>query len=163
MPKSPTTEIITRGLLLQAGHVLLCQNLKHGYTFLPGGHVEFSEPASDALQREMLEESGEEFRVGKLLLTHEETFQGPKRIHHEVNLVFHMEHTKPAGDTPTPIKSVEDHIGFVWVDLAELIDVDLRPQSMKAWLMSGGGVDEEAGPLLSAFPAELKYTPTADG
>lgn len=157
MPKSPTTEIIARGVLIQHGHVLLCQNRKHGYTYLPGGHVEFAEPAADALKREMLEESNEPVRVGKLLLTHEETFQGPKRVHHEINLVFHMEHDKSSTTTPATITSVEDQIAFVWVDLAELIDVDLRPQSMKAWLMSGGGVEPESGPLLSAFPADLRY------
>jgi 8-oxo-dGTP diphosphatase len=157
MPKSPTTEIIARGLLIQAGHVLLCMNRKHGYTYLPGGHIEFAEPAGEALRREMLEECNEDVRVGPLLLTHEETFKGPKRTHHEINMVFHMELTRAATESPNPINSAEDHIGFVWVDLAELIDIDLRPQSMKAWLMSGGGVDEHAGPILSAFPAELKH------
>ena len=159
MPKSPTTEIIARGLLIQHGQVLLCQNRKHGYTFLPGGHVEFAESAADALKREMLEESNEPVRVGRLLLTHEEAFRGPKRTHHEVNLVFHMEHDKPSTASPAPIVSVEDQIAFIWVDLAELIDIDLRPESMKAWLMSGGGVDPETGPLLSAFPDDLKFNP----
>jgi hypothetical protein len=71
-----------------------------------------------------------------------------------------MEHDKSSTSTPATITSVEDQIAFVWVDLAELIDVDLRPQSMKAWLMSGGGVEPDSGPLLSAFPADLKYNPS---
>jgi len=163
MPKSPTTEIIARGVLIQHGCVLLCQNLKHGYTYLPGGHVEFAEAAADALKREMLEECGEKIRVGPLLLTHEEAFEGPKRVHHEVNLVFHMEHAKPVLEEPTPIKSVEDDIGFIWADLAELIEMDLRPHTMKAWLASGGGIEEHNGPLLSAFPESLRYAPADHG
>ena len=159
MPKSSTTEFIARGVLVQDGRVLLCQNLKHGYTYLPGGHIEFAEPGQEALKREMLEECGQSVEVGRLLLTHEEVFKGPKRVHHEINMVFHMEQLGGNSTPPAEVKSVEKHIGFVWVDLAELIDVDLRPQSMKAWLMSGGGVDPEAGPVLSSIPKELAYAP----
>jgi 8-oxo-dGTP diphosphatase len=155
MPKSSTTEIIARGVLVHDGRVLLCQNLKRGYTFLPGGHIEFAEGAREALNREMVEECGLGVEVGKLLLTHEEVFQGPKRIHHEINMVFHMEQLGGASTPPPEVKSIEKHIGFVWVDLAELIDVDLRPESMKAWLMSGGGVELDAGPLLSKIPPGL--------
>ena len=68
MPKSSTTEFIARGVLVQDGRVLLCQNLKHGYTYLPGGHIEFAEPGQEALKREMLEECGQSVEVGRLLL-----------------------------------------------------------------------------------------------
>ena len=159
MPKSPTSEIIARGVLIHEGRVLLCQNRKHGYTYLPGGHIEFAESGSDALKREMHEETGLSVETGQLLLTHEEAFQGPKRIHHEINLVFHMEELGGQSTPPEQVPSVEDHIGFVWVDLAELMDVDLRPTSMKAWLMSGGGVESHTGPLLTSIPDELAYQP----
>lgn len=161
MAKSPTTEIIARGVLIQHGRVLLCKNLKHGYTYLPGGHIEFAEAGVDALKREMLEESGESVAVGPLLLTHEEAFQGPKRVHHEINLVFHMEHSgsSTTADGNSDIQSSEAHIGFVWVDLAQLIEIDLRPTSIKAWLMSGGGGEPHTGPLLTSIPQEHAYTP----
>lgn len=154
MPKSPTVEIITRGVLIHQGRVLLCKNIKHGYTYLPGGHVDFAESARTALNREMIEECGKGVEVGPLLLTTEEVFKGPKRTHHEINLVFHMEQLGGKATPPDEVPSEEDHIGFVWADLAELIDVDLRPDSMKAWLMSGGGVEPSAGPMLSSIPEQ---------
>lgn len=155
MPKSPKIEIIARGVLIHDARVLLCRNIEHGYTYLPGGHVEFAEPARVALNREMIEECGLGVEVGPLLLTTEEVFQGPKRVHHEINMVFHMEQLGGQPTPPTNVPSEEDHIDFVWADLAELIDVDLRPASMKAWLMSGGGVEDHTGPMLSSVPPDL--------
>lgn len=151
MPKSPKVEIIARGVLIHEGRVLLCKNLKHGYTYLPGGHVDFGESARTALNREMIEECGQGVVVGPLLLTTEEVFEGPKRMHHEINMVFHMEQLGGTSTPPDEVPSEEDHIGFVWAELAGLIDVDLRPNSMKAWLMSGGGVEPAAGPMLSSI------------
>ena len=53
-----TIEIIARGALICSRRLLLCRNRKHGHVFLPGGHVEFGEPARAALEREMREETG---------------------------------------------------------------------------------------------------------
>ncbi len=151
MPKSPHIEIIARGLLLHEGRVLLCRNVKHGYHYLPGGHVEFGESARNALDREMLEECGQGVVVGPLLLTSEEHFDDGKKTHHEINLVFHMEQL---GGTPVPperVLSIEEHIAFDWIELAQLPEATLYPHSIKAWLMSGGGLDPEHGPMVSSF------------
>ena len=156
MPKAPKIEIIARGLLTHHGRVLLCQNKKAGYYYLPGGHVEFGEPAAYALQREMIEECGQSVTVGPLLTSSEQVFEGPKRTHHEINLVFHMEQLGGQQTPPDSVPSSEDHIGFDWVELAQLHETDLRPNELKAWLMSGGGVDPSHGPLISTIP-----TPTA--
>ncbi len=151
MPKEPHIEIIARGLLTHMGRVLLCQNRKHGYYYLPGGHVEFGESARDALKREMIEECGQSVEVGPLLLTTEQVFQGPKRMHHEINLVFHMEQLGGIATPPERVDSIEDAIAFAWVELAQLHEADLRPNEMKAWLMSGGGVDPGHGPMVSGI------------
>ena len=56
---------------MHGSRVLLCRNVKHGYCYLPGGHVEFGESAAGALAREFLEESGLRVRVGNLALVSE--------------------------------------------------------------------------------------------
>ncbi len=151
MPKSPHIEVIARGLFIHQNQVLLCQNRKHGYHYLPGGHVEFAEQASIALQRELIEECSLESQIGPLLLTTEQVFCTKKHTHHEINLVFHVEHIGSDSTVPKEITSNEPEIGFVWVDLAAITETDLRPLEIQAWLASGGETSPTQGPLLSGI------------
>src|SRR5437870_10907815 len=73
-PREAKIEVIARGVLIRGGKVLLCQNTKHRYCYLPGGHVEFSESATAALAREFLEETGARIGVGGLALVTEGVF-----------------------------------------------------------------------------------------
>ena len=128
-------EIIARGVMIHTNYVLLCRNMKHGYHFLPGGHVEFGEPAAVALKREFTEECGLPVAVGKLLLTHEHIYTRKSGPRHEVNLVFHVERGGAvAGEVSQPIRSKEPKIEFDWISSAELGTIELRPRSMQQWL-----------------------------
>lgn len=151
MPKEPHTEVIARGLFIHQNRVLLCINRKNGYYYLPGGHIEFAERARDALKRELIEECSLESQVGPLLLTSEHAFRTKKKTHHEINLVFHVEHIGAPGRVQTEIVSNEPGIGFEWCDLAAITEIDLRPIEIRAWLASGGGVSKSDGPLISGF------------
>jgi 8-oxo-dGTP diphosphatase len=126
-------ELIARGVLLQGSTVLLCQNAKHGYWYLPGGHVEFGEAAAAALAREFQEECRLTVQVKDCVLVTETLFQA-RRPHHEVNLVFRVLATAEAAE----VRSAEEAIAFSWVELAALPDLDVRPPSIKAWLAAGG-------------------------
>lgn len=140
-------EIIARGSLICGSKVLLCQNLKHEYFYLPGGHVEFGESAAGALAREFLEECGLRVRVVNLALVAEGVFSTKKRHHHELNLVFHVEQGGASGaanvaSNPTshrPVRSLEPGIAFAWIELAAIPETDVRPLSAKAWLAAGAG------------------------
>lgn len=132
------TEIIARGVLVHHSRVLVCRNVKHGYCYLPGGHVEFGERAADALAREIEEETGLVAQVGAFLLGTEEVFETGRKVHHEVNLVFHVEQLGVEPDPPTVVLSRESSIAFEWIDLAALHEADLRPASIKAYLLAGG-------------------------
>jgi 8-oxo-dGTP diphosphatase len=140
MPSPPTAhiEVIARGLLLRDGEALLCRDVAAGYLYLPGGHVEFDEPAAAALEREFVEECGLEVRAGPLLLVTEERFDHRRR-HHEVNLVFHVEPAK--GPAPDTIASREKDIAFEWIPLAAAQELDVRPESIRAWLAAGGAAE----------------------
>jgi ADP-ribose pyrophosphatase YjhB (NUDIX family) len=127
-------EFIARGCVIRNSRVLLCRNVKHGYLYLPGGHVEFGESAGRALAREFLEECGAPVRVGALQLVSEGSFATKKREHHEINLVFHVELLGKS----ERIRSKESGIEFEWVDLSAVVDFDIRPASAKAWLMTLG-------------------------
>jgi len=124
-------ETLARGAILSGGHVLLCRDLKGGYSYLPGGHVEPGEAASAALAREMIEEAGVTVTAGVLALVSESRFIQNGKPKHEITLVFHVEHQLSSSKT---VPSCEDHIEFWWADLATIIGQDLRPDSARAWL-----------------------------
>ena len=171
MPAPKHTEFIARALILHHSHVLMCRSIAGNYLYLPGGHINFAEPAQIALIRELQEEAGIEIAVGPLLLTAEATFNDGTSDHHELSLIFraelpdqlfHVEQLGSAGADPESsapesvgeespgdsgggvgdqlpeIVSAEDHIEFVWVDLAAMTDLDIRSPEIKAWLMLGG-------------------------
>jgi 8-oxo-dGTP diphosphatase len=131
-------EVIARGLLFNGSRVLLCRNVEAGYFYLPGGHVEFGEAAAGAVEREFEEECGLKVKSGPCVLVTEGSFEARGKRHHEVNVVFHVERI---GDVGEDVTSHEDGLAFEWVDVASLTDVDLRPQSIRAWLASGGAVE----------------------
>jgi len=136
-------EFLVRGVVLRDGAVLVCRNIKHGYVYLPGGHIEFGESAATALEREMREETGRACTVGRLIGAHEESFEQNGRRRHELNVVFHVEHLEGTEDGG-PVESVERHIAFDWLDLGGVISADLRPTSVRAWLASGGAGEPTA-------------------
>lgn len=139
-------EVIARGVARSGGRVLACRNDEGGYFYLPGGHVEFGESATEALRREFREECGADITTGSLALVGENSFSVPGKEHHEFNLVFHVE---LATDS---LKSQEQGISFHWLDVASLVDIDFRPESTKAWLMSGGNEPT----WTSDFPSESR-------
>lgn len=138
MSDSPRIEFIARGVATRDGRVLICRSVKHGYGYLPGGHVEFGEPASEALAREIREELGLSCRVGNCLLVTEESFREGHAPHHEVNLVFHVEQLGDAPGPPAAVASTEPKIVFEWLEPAALVNQDIRPPTIKAWLIAGG-------------------------
>ncbi|MEM9064975.1 MAG: NUDIX domain-containing protein [Planctomycetota bacterium] len=152
MPHTPAnaeqrTELIARGLAVYQGRALICFARDAGFGYLPGGRIEHGEPAESALIREFAEETGLTVRVGPLLLVGENSFLNGNRSIHEVSLVFHVE--PESGDWPDSPPTIEDHIEFRWIDLAAVVDLDIRPPTAKAWLASGapGPSGGQSGPL----------------
>ncbi len=170
--KERPIEVIARGVLVRDGKVLLCRSVEHGYSYLPGGHVEFGEAAATAVQRELIEEAGLRVEVGELALVTEAVFEMRGKRHHEINLVFHVEPSlggggggaagvqwegkrdDGGGTPPPPVQSLEPAIAFDWVDLAAMPDTDVRPPAVRAWLatLGRGGPSPATAEWVSEVP-----------
>ncbi len=122
------------GILLHAGRVLLHRN-RRGYWALPGGHIEFMEPAAETLRREMREELGVEVTVERLVWVTEHFFRSREgeRVH-EMAWYFLM--SLPGGHPLFERSSLFEGaegpgLMFGWYPLAELAALELYPQFLR--------------------------------
>ena len=131
-----TVEILARGVCVRDGRLLLCHTAGADNTYLPGGHVEFGEPARESLAREMVEETGLTARVGRFLGAAEHRFVQKGEPHAEINLIFEMEVEGVEADRP--VSAREQHLDFRWAQLDRLDEARLEPatlrQRLPVWL-----------------------------
>lgn len=148
-------ENIVRGVCVVDGHVLLCRPKKGGYTYLPGGHIEFGETSRTALVREMKEETGLDATVGDFLSVVESQFEQHGKPHCEISLVYRLTlvacpqdsgacpHVDGRGLSPRigglsprlpTVVAQEDWIDFVWCPIGKLDEMNLLPPEMKRYV-----------------------------
>lgn len=135
-------ETIARGVCVKDNHLLVCLPAKGGRAYLPGGHIEFGEPAQVALEREILEEMGLVANAGRFLAVSENRFEQKGETHCEINLVFALDIPKIA--PPVDPSATESWIRFAWVPLTQeaLEAVNLLPAhlivDLPRWLATPG-------------------------
>jgi len=121
--------VIARGVSIKEDKILLCHNKERGFYYLPGGHVEHGETAVQALERELHEELGMNFAIGRFLGLFEYVFipDNPNKCHnHEYNLVFLVDSQECMPSTV--MQALEDDIGFAWIALNDLSDTPFKPK-----------------------------------
>ncbi len=137
-------EIIVRGVFLCKEQLLLVRKKGASYTFLPGGHIRFGEPAKSALTREIEEELGVRPEIVGYLGTVEHAWGEREDRQHELNLIFQiaLEGIEP-GEAPI---SKESHLQFLWQPLGKLKEVNFQPYPLldllPRWLK---GVEKDWG------------------
>ncbi len=126
---------IVRGVIRHGDHVLLCKQRTGDYTFLPGGHIEFGEPAKAALHRELEEEIGVDARIGSFVGAIENGWGGE----FEISLVFEVDdHGLTAATPPQPASEAEAHLAFIWARKDQLAASNILPVVLANWLETGG-------------------------
>lgn len=118
-------EVIARAVIILDRRVVLARRKGAAYTFLPGGHIEFGEPAETALARELEEELGVSVVIGRFLGAVENGWTDAIGAFHELNLVFaaNIRDLTSGGAIP----SKEPHLEFVWAWMHQLDRQILMP------------------------------------
>ena len=123
---------ITRAVIIKDNHVLLAQDitLKNKFYFLPGGHVEYLEPAEKTLSRELEEEIDiAHAKVKELLGVLECSWDNKGTPYHEMNLIFRADISNVSVDK-APNAKVK-HLAFSWHNLNELENIEILPEKVK--------------------------------
>lgn len=127
----------SRAVIIEENHILLCKTvgLAGNFYFLPGGHIEHSESAKDALIRELSEEVGFIFTVNRFLGCLEYSFDPQVITHakchtHEYSFIFEAQAENPM-NPQQPLKQLEENIETHWIALDQLGSIDLRPEPLK--------------------------------
>ena len=135
-------EVITRGVCIVDGYLLLCHGRGHANTYLPGGHIEKGESAATALTREIKEELGVAAQVGTFLGAVENRFEQKGREIDEINLLFEL--SIPGLLPGAEVPSAEDWLDFRWEHLDNLEEAALEPTSAVALIRSLADPDRRA-------------------
>jgi len=133
----PTTHLLARAVLRDAGHVLLVQADGQSHTFLPGGHVEDGEGLAGCLRRELHEELGVDASVGRYQGVVEHRWRRDGTPQYELNHCFVVDVPELSAQVPPTAR--EDYLTFGWVPLDEeaLAEVDLQPTPLRRLLVEG--------------------------
>lgn len=118
-------EVIARALIVDNGKILLCKNKKKSSWYFPGGHVELNEKIEDALQRELIEETGHHLRDSTFISFSENFFSDAEGNHHEILFLF-----KASIENASELSSQESHLDYAWIPFAQFTKTFILPKAM---------------------------------
>lgn len=131
------------GLLIKNNKVLLQRPISDTGYAIPGGHVSFGETNEETLIREFREEIGVDIKVENLKWVGEIFFPWGDKPCHQINLFYKVTLTE---DTQIPlhgefygIEKIENcsfKLEFSWVDLKDILNVELYPTNAKELLLN---------------------------
>lgn len=122
-------------VLLNGTKVLIHKAPRDNFWALPGGRVEFNEPANQTVKREMQEELGIDIVVERLLWVVESFFDYNGKSYHE--LAFYFLVSAPIDvNFYTEIKTFagiekEKDLIFKWQEIAALANIKLQPKFLE--------------------------------
>lgn len=127
-------------VLLNGTKVLLHKSAKDNFWALPGGRVEFNEPANKTIKREMQEELGIDVCVERLLWVVENFFNYNEKSYHELGFYFLVStpSTTAFHTAKQAFKGIEadKDLIFQWHEIEALNSIELHPKFLQNSLKS---------------------------
>ena len=123
-------DLIVRAVLIHNNQVLLVRKKGGDYSFLPGGHIDFGESATDALRRELKEETGIEITIKRFSGVVEHAWEKRCKCFMEINLIFEVRLKRPK----KVIYSLEPDLEFFWQHINQLDYINLQPAILQKWI-----------------------------
>lgn len=134
MHQSPRPETCVGAVVIHQGALLLIRRGRgaaEGQWSVPGGRVEWGEALSEALEREVAEETG-------LSVTCGDYIGFVERISRDAHYVIHD--FRATVDAEVPLTAGDDAAAAAWFELGDLATVDLV-DGMLAFLIEHGVID----------------------
>lgn len=125
--------VVSRAIILDQKHILLCKTINHpnNFYFLPGGHIEHKESAKEALLRELLEETGDIFKVENFLGCFEHISNPDNKGIHDHEYIFIFKAESDHFKFGKSITQLEENIELLWIPLNKISEIDFRPETLK--------------------------------
>ena len=128
-------------IIIENGCVLVAGNDKENYFYSVGGGVHVNEKAEDAVVREVLEETGVQYQIDKLVIIHENFWNGDgaydKGLHcHEIAFYFLMKSRGTKELNCTGYTRFNDKETMYWIPIDDLDNYKIYPTFLKQYLRS---------------------------
>lgn len=147
--------LIVRALIVHEGHLLMTtitgenKDYAQDLHFLPGGHVDYNEPALIALKREIKEEMHLEVSDAEFKGVLECSWDKKGKPYHEINLVYQV--ALPDMDLEHPPKAYDSPFhDFSWVPVEKLEEIKLLPDTLKPLIKKA--LSNQKADFYSEFP-----------
>lgn len=144
--KTPDCDFTLRAaaLIINNNRLLAIKHNNYDCFYTIGGGVKVNETSTDAVIREVFEETGHHFSVDRLVFIQERFYNVNNVRHHEVVFFYLMKSTDVRIENETCTDQQEEKL--YWLPIDELQNTDLVPEFLKTALTN---IPEEAVHIIS--------------